>query len=407
MDNRRYYGLDALRGGMMLLGVVIHGVGFYLVAPPPHVPLFMDPARTYVADFCFALVHSFRMPTFFVLAGFFASLLVEKRTLPGMLRDRAARILLPLILAVPLILLPTLVLIVDFGIAARFGVHEWLPQRALARQMGAEIEAAGFPTGFPLLHLWFLYYLCFFYLALPACQVLTRWTARHEAAVTGFLTSARAPLAFVVLTCVTLWPYKGAVVMEGFVFLAPHVPSLLYYGSFFVLGYVFQHHRAVLPLMAGQAPRAAMLAAILFPISVAATHLEYQSGNAVAFHAPAVVANATCTWALIYAFIGGALRLFDRPSAWALYASQSAYWVYLVHMPLVTLAAFVLLPYDLPGLLKALAAMAFTALVSFVTYHYFVQRTWVSRLLHGKRFDMDWPWRPRPMDPEAVAGAER
>lgn len=160
------------------------------------------------------------------------------------------------ILAVPVILLPTLVLIVDFGIAVRFGVHEWLPQRALARQMGAEIEAAGFPTGFPLLHLWFLYYLCFFYLAVPACHVLTRWTARHEAAVTGFLTSARAPLVFVVLTCVTLWPYKGAVVMEGFVFVKPHVPSLLYYGSFFVLGYVFQHHRAVLPMMAGLAPAA-------------------------------------------------------------------------------------------------------------------------------------------------------
>lgn len=405
MDNRRYYGLDALRGGMMMLGIVIHGAGFYLVVPPPHVPLFMDPARTYVADFFFAFVHSFRMPTFFVLAGFFASLLVEKRTIPGMFRDRAARILLPLVLSVPVILLPTLVLVVDFGIAVRFGVHEWLPQRRLADQMGAEIAQAGFPTGFPLLHLWFLYYLCFFYLAVPACHALTRRTARHEAAVTGFLTSASAPVVYVAFTCATLWPYKGAVVMEGFVFLTPHVPSLLYYGSFFVLGYVFQHHRAVLPTMARQAPRAALLAAILLPASYLATHLEYRSGNSVAFHVPAVIANAACTWALVYAFIGGALRLFDRPSAWALYASQSAYWVYLVHMPLVTLAAFVLLPYDVPGLVKALIVMAFTALVSFATYHYLVQRTWVSRLLHGKRFDLDWPWRGQHPLPAAAGGS--
>jgi glucans biosynthesis protein C len=407
LDNRRYYGLDALRGGMMLLGIVIHGVGFYLVSPPPHVPLFLDPARTFAADILFAFVHSFRMPTFFVLAGFFAALLVEKRTVPGMLRDRAARILLPLVLAVPLVLVPTLILIVDFGIGVRFGLHEWLPQRALARQMGDEMVAAGFQSGFPLLHLWFLYYLCFFYLAVPAFHALTRLTARHEAGVMAFLTSARAPLVFVILTCGTLWPYKGAIVMEGFLFLTPHGPSLLYYGSFFLLGYVFQHHRAVLPMLARRAPHAALIAAILFPAAYVATHLEYQSSNATSFHALAVVANAACTWALIYAFIGGALRLFDRPSPWALYASQSAYWVYLVHMPLVTLAAFVLLPYDAPGLAKALAAMAFTAFVSFVTYHYLVQRSWVSRLLHGKRFDMDWPWRPRPVEPEGIAGAPR
>ena len=403
MDSRRYYGLDALRGGMMLLGIVIHGAGFYLVSPPPHVPLFLDPARTWVADFLFAFVHSFRMPTFFVLAGFFASLLVEKRTIPGMLGDRAARILLPLVLAVPLILLPTLILAVDFGIGVRFGLHEWLPQRALALRMAGELEAKGFQAGFPLLHLWFLYYLCFFYLAVPALHALTRWTARHEAGVTAFLTSAWAPLAFVAITCGTLWPYKGASVMEGFLFLTPHVPSLLYYGSFFLLGYVFHHHRAVLPMLARRAPHAALAAAILFPAAWFATHLEYQSGNAVSSHAVAVVLNAGCTWALVYAVIGGALRLFDRPSAWALYASQSAYWVYLVHLPLVTLAAFVLLPYDLPGLAKALAAMVFTALVSFASYHYLVQGSWVGRLLHGKRFDLDWPWRARPLEPEGIA----
>ena len=32
MDNRRYYGLDALRGSMMLLGVVIHSAQFYVAA---------------------------------------------------------------------------------------------------------------------------------------------------------------------------------------------------------------------------------------------------------------------------------------------------------------------------------------------------------------------------------------
>ena len=32
MDERRFYGLDALRGGMMMLGIVLHGAGFYLAS---------------------------------------------------------------------------------------------------------------------------------------------------------------------------------------------------------------------------------------------------------------------------------------------------------------------------------------------------------------------------------------
>ena len=35
MDDRRYFGLDALRGGMMMLGIVLHAAMIYLTAPPP------------------------------------------------------------------------------------------------------------------------------------------------------------------------------------------------------------------------------------------------------------------------------------------------------------------------------------------------------------------------------------
>jgi fucose 4-O-acetylase-like acetyltransferase len=78
-DERRYYGLDALRGGMMMLGIVLHAAEFYLAAPPPALPMPTDRNTSYVFDLLFHFIHGFRMPTFFVLAGFFASLLVDKR----------------------------------------------------------------------------------------------------------------------------------------------------------------------------------------------------------------------------------------------------------------------------------------------------------------------------------------
>ena len=146
------------------------------------------------------------------------------------------------------------------------------------------------------------------------------------------------------------------------------------------------------------------IAAILFPLALYASHLEYASAKgAFGPHLAAVVANGLCTWALVYFFVGCALRWFDRASPWALYASQSSYWVFLVHMPVVAAAGWWLVRYDLPAPVKFLLAAGFTTLVCFLTYHYWVQRTWVSVFLNGRRFDLDWPWRTRtdsgPGDP--------
>ena len=78
-----------------------------------------------------------------------------------------------------------------------------------------------------------------------------------------------------------------------------------------------------------------------------------------------------------------------------LYISQSAYWVYLLHLPLVGLFAWLLVLIDMPAIVKFAIVFSATTLVCFLSYHYLVQRTWVSRFLHGRRFDLDWPWRAR------------
>ena len=89
---------------------------------------------------------------------------------------------------------------------------------------------------------------------------------------------------------------------------------------------------------------------------------------------------------------GGTQRWFDRESPWIQYVSQSSYWVFLVHMPLVCLAGWWLVQYDFPSPLKFLLVCGFTAVVAFLTFHYWVQKTWLSDFLHGRRFDLKWPW---------------
>jgi glucan biosynthesis protein C len=74
-DKRRYFSLDALRGSMMMLGIVLHGSQWYLSEPPGGLPVPKDPSTAYVFDVIVHFIRSFRMPLFFVLAGFFTSLL--------------------------------------------------------------------------------------------------------------------------------------------------------------------------------------------------------------------------------------------------------------------------------------------------------------------------------------------
>lgn len=399
MDERRYTGLDALRGFMMMLGIVLHGALLYLASPPPAMPVPTDRNNAFVFDIVFDFIHSFRMPTFFVLAGFFTALLVAKRGISGTFKNRASRILLPFLAALVLILPVTGLLMFDFMLSVRFGTHDLIPNIDNLKTLGQEIALkSGIPAKRPMIgHLWFLYYLCLFYLLMPALCWVSARSRRFDAGIQRGLDSALAPLLFSLWTAVTLWPFRGGQVHEGFVYFMPHPPSLLYYGSFFVLGFLFHSHRTFLHATVRLLPASALLAACLFPLSMIASALDNSvRGGSAELHVYAVLANALCTWALIYCFIGAAMRFFDRASPWIDYTAQSSYWVFLVHMPLVALAGWWLVQFDLPAIVKFLLVCSFTAVMAFLTFHYWVQHTWISSFLHGRRFTLPWPWQNNP-----------
>ena len=366
----------------MMLGIVLHAAALYVTTAPPGLPLVADRNSSVAMDVLIAFIHSFRMPTFFVLAGFFAALLVDKRGIWGTYRNRAARILAPFLAGMVTVLPLSLILFVDFAIAVLYGVHSIVPAREDLERLERDMNAAGAPQGIFLAHLWFLYYLLYFYLLVPAC----RWLGSR------IKTLPRPGWLYVPLslwTAATLWPFPGGQVFGEFLFLKPYVPGLVYYGSFFVFGYLLHFHsEGFLQLLAAQIPRHLVLALALFPAALLASHAQWSGSGSQAI---AVLANGLCTWSLIFLFIGCAMRFFDRASRLSLYASQSAYWVFLVHLPLACLFAWWLVPHDLPALIKFSIVVLLTTVVCFVTYHYWVERTWISVFLNGRRFGTSPP----------------
>ncbi len=87
--------LDALRGVAMVLGIVLHASLSFFPCPWP----VQDTRQNGWLFLVLVVIHEFRMPLFFLISGFFTMFLFRKYGLREMLRLRAARILLPLLLS--------------------------------------------------------------------------------------------------------------------------------------------------------------------------------------------------------------------------------------------------------------------------------------------------------------------
>ena len=70
---KRLAAFDALRGGAMLLGVCLHGAIAYMPSRMPGLLwVVQDESTSPLFDVVFWWVHAFRLPLFFLVAGFFA-----------------------------------------------------------------------------------------------------------------------------------------------------------------------------------------------------------------------------------------------------------------------------------------------------------------------------------------------
>src|SRR3982751_3507254 len=90
----RYHALDSLRAVMMLLGIYLHVVVAYSNSggwPYKQKELISS------LNWSLSLIHTFRMPLFYVMAGFFGALLYDRRGLREFLENRMKRVLLPFI----------------------------------------------------------------------------------------------------------------------------------------------------------------------------------------------------------------------------------------------------------------------------------------------------------------------
>ena len=398
----RLHSLDALRAAMMLLGVVLHAGNSYLAHPVPDAWRYSDPDRSLVFDVMAFLIHGFRMPVFFTLAGFFAALLVAHRGCRGFSANRTWRVLVPLTLFV----LP--VWAAD-EIAAALA-HDPRPAALLNAVVSLVLPKSMAILG----HLWFLYYLALFYLLLCAVVVVCRrfFPRARAARLGGWLARWWAPAVPALPLALVLFGQPFAVLnTQGT--LLPELPTLVGYGASFAVGaWLFlrpdaleaMRRHALRLLAAGIALQVACLLLLLVQVGDQEA-VQLASSARAAVQLPLAVSSALGTSLLTFGLIGAAQRVFARHHPLVRYLADASYWIYLVHHAQVIALAGLLGGWRAPALLKFSVVVVVALASSLVSYHLLVRSTPLGVLLNGRRYPFRWRATAAPTG--TAAGAPR
>ena len=132
-----------------------------------------------------------------------------------------------------------------------------------------------------------------------------------------------------------------------------------------------------------------MTVLVLFPAA-----LEVSTGvfgvrgawGTAAWHRPAaVVLLSAFAWAMTFCWMGFFRSLLTRESGVVRYLSDSAYWMYLAHLPPLIVAQSWISQWPYPAWLKLGALSLVMVALLLASYHWLVRDTPVGWFLNGRR----------------------
>ena len=99
----------------------------------------------------------------------------------------------------------------------------------------------------------------------------------------------------------------------------------------------------------------------------------------------AVVLQVAYAWVMTFSLMGLFRAHFSTESKWMRYISDSSYWLYLAHLPLVMVAQGVMARLPLPAIVKFSIVTVGLTVFLLLTYEYLVRYTFIGTMLNGPR----------------------
>jgi hypothetical protein len=255
---------------------------------------------------------------------------------------------------------------------------------AILKKKGAK-EGGGDLAGLVMLiffapifhHLWFLYYLVW----LMAGFILVTWLLgkmKLKPLPDWLVTS---PLRWLWLLPVTFLAQLlmkdsfGPATATGFL---PWPPILIYYAVFFFFGALCCGRNSFETKTGKLWPLSFILAV---PVLLAGLCLVRNQDNGALLSACSVA----YAWLMIFGFIGFFRAFFSGENPRIRYISDSSYWLYIMHLPVIMFVQALISTWDMPSILKFMIVCAATTLPLLLIYEFVVRYTLIGTLLNGKR----------------------
>lgn len=361
----RYHALDSLRAIMMLLGIYLHVVVAYSTTGGwPY----KQQELTSALNWTLGIIHLFRMPVFYVMAGFLGALLYGKRGIRGWLDNRLHRVAVPFV-AGWLVLFPLVLFLTAVGKAG------W------GKAIGFIVTGEFLRYAHPM-HLWFLEYLMLLYAGavaavslVPAMPAARRWFRACAGSWWG-------PPIFAVPSFAALLPmhYAGLEDPPGFL---PVPRIVVAYIVPFAFGWLLYAERDLLERFARRAW--VYLSLSVAPLALYAGFVKFSVPKVVSFYGDRAL-HSIALWLLIYGFIGCFQRYLNGENQRMRYLSDSAYFLYLAHMPVIVALQLAMGRVAWPPLVKIPLVLVLATAVLVPMYHYLVRPTFIGAVLNGRRY---------------------
>lgn len=370
----RVYGLDALRSIMMLLGLVIHTALTYGSMDYGIAWSLKDPNNSFAFDVVVLLIHAFRMPVFFVAAGYFAALLFYKKGPKVMMMNRVKRILFPFVLGV-LIVYPLVVFAFVYTWAAFDGATP-----PLDTALSVMVSGGFLPLN--VAHLWFLCFLMMFAIigwglgmAFKKNTVFTKSINKAFAYIFRNFWTRTLCMSLLLFICLY---WMGSPYIKNNVTWNIDPATFVTYLVFFGAGWVLYRTDNLESLKSYPLWQLGV-AIVLFFVSL------FSPWPAEAWVLTAQTAlSAIYSSLFIFGFTALFLTYFNFYSPRLGYIMDSAYWVYIIQLPIVAFIPGLLVEFAWPSALKFAITLSVSSIICFVTYKYFVRGRFIGMLLNGK-----------------------
>ena len=381
---------------MMMLGLVLHSALTYNVVNHGEAWSLKDPESTnIVTDSIVFLIHFFRMPIFFLVAGFFGSMLFYERKPIKMIKNRISRIAYPFIVFL-FILWPTIIFTFGYTKTAFSGINKPIEKATESLSTVSDF----LPT--TTFHLWFLYYL----LLITIVSFLLALLLNKSKIITNRITNSfnwliqKPILRILFFSGITflLYLFMGTSMVEASVNMTPDLNTFIFHFFFYIIGWVLFKSKHLLDTIMKYDWISFILAIMIATGQGLITqNWNYETMMTQYLNSELIMlSNALIVWLFTFGVTGLFIRYGSNHSIRMRYISDSSYWVYLIHLPLTAIIPAFVWKLPFPAIVKFIIVLSITTLICFTTYHFLVRNTFIGKFLNGKKY-------PRKMIEKPVA----